>query len=37
MLELNAYVSSDVTYQIKTKLVGYEPDLLIAITGNDDW
>ena len=32
---VNAYVSSDVTHQIKTKLVGYEPDLLIAITGND--
>ena len=32
---VNAYVSSDVTYQIKTKLVDYEPDLLIVITGND--
>ena len=32
---VNGYLSSDVVYQIKTKLVDYEPDLLIAITGND--
>ena len=31
---VNAYDSSDVAYQIKTKLVNYEPDLFIIITGN---
>ena len=32
---VNAYTSSNVVYQIKTKLADYEPDLLIAVTGND--
>ena len=32
---VNAYDSSDVIYQIKTKLLDYKPDLLIIITGND--
>jgi hypothetical protein len=32
---VNAYDSSDVSYQIKTKLLDYQPDLFIIITGND--
>ena len=32
---VNGYNEADVVYQIKTKLVDYEPDLLIAVTGSD--